>query len=90
LQGAAEFVQDGQVTDRGLAALQSQMPYADFTGLQQDRRLNRIDDLFTVGLLSNYVTWKLGGNSESCGDVHSAAPGHCPEDLTISVVSTEV
>jgi acyl carrier protein len=59
---SAEIVQDGQVTARGLAALRAQMPYADLTALERDRRLNRIDDLLTVDLLTKYVEWKLRGN----------------------------
>jgi hypothetical protein len=60
-----EIVHDGQVTDEGLAALRSRMPYADLTALERDRRLNRIDDLLTVDLLTRYVTWKLCGNGEA-------------------------
>jgi hypothetical protein len=37
----------------GLAALRSQMPDADLRDLERDRRLSRIDDLFTVDLLSS-------------------------------------
>src|SRR6516165_12700396 len=59
---SAEIVQDGQVTVEGLAALRAQMPYADLTALERDRRLNRIDDLLTVDLLTRYVQWKLRGN----------------------------
>jgi acyl carrier protein len=59
---SAEIVQDGQVTAEGLAALRAQMPYADLTALERDRRLNRIDDLLTVDLLTRYVEWKLRGN----------------------------
>jgi acyl carrier protein len=59
---SAEIVQDGRVTAEGLAALRAQMPYADLTALERDRRLNRIDDLLTVDLLTRYVQWKLRGN----------------------------
>jgi acyl carrier protein len=45
---STKIVQDGHVTAEGLAALRSQMPYADLTTLERDRRLNGIDDLFTV------------------------------------------
>ena len=58
----AKIVQDGQVTAESLAALRSQMPYADLTALERDRRLNRIDDLLTVDLLTRYVQWKLRGD----------------------------
>ena len=62
---SAEIVQDGQVTAEGLAALRAQMPYADLTALERDRRLNRIDDLLTVDLLTRYVEWKLRENGEA-------------------------
>jgi len=62
------FAWDGQVTDEGLAALRSRMPFADLKDLERDRRLNRIDDLFTVDLLANYLEWKLGGSDEANSD----------------------
>jgi acyl carrier protein len=83
---ATEIVRDGQVTDEGLAALRAQLPFADVRHLERDRRLNRIDDLFTVDLLSSYVAWKLGGSGDSDSDVHGPAVHHWPEDLTTSVV----
>ena len=59
-----QILEDGHVTDAGLAALRSKLPYADWNSLERDRRLNRINDLITVNLLSSYVTWKLGGSEE--------------------------
>ena len=60
-----ELVQDGKLTDKGLAELRSRLPYADLSGLQADRRLSAIPDLFTVGLVAAYVAWKLDSrNSE--------------------------
>jgi acyl carrier protein len=69
----AEVVQDGRVTDEGLAALRVQLPFADWSDLERDRRLDRIEDLFTVGLLSSFITWKLGESGKSCSDAR--APG---------------
>ena len=45
------------------------MPYADSRDLEREpRHLRRIDDLFTVELLANYIAWKLGGSNEAnCG-----------------------
>jgi len=54
-----ELVQDGKLTDKGVAELRSRLPYADLSGLQADRRLSAIPDLFTVGLVAAYVAWKL-------------------------------
>lgn len=81
---ATEVVRDGQVTDEGLAALRAQLPFADLRDLERDRRLNRIDDLFTVDLLSSFISWKLNGS----GDAHAPAPHRRPEDLSTSVVLT--
>jgi acyl carrier protein len=58
-QGDPDFVQDGRVTDRGLAELRSHMPYADLSDFEGDRRLSAVPDLFTVGLITRYVMWKL-------------------------------
>jgi acyl carrier protein len=55
------LLQDGRVTDEGLVALRAQMPYADLTNLEHQRRLSKIEDLFTVDLVASYVTWKLAG-----------------------------
>ena len=78
------IVQDGRVTDEGLAALSAHLPYADLSRLERDRRLNRIDELFTVDLLSNFITWKLGGSEESDSGLHPPTPLHYPEGLTAS------
>src|SRR5437016_501711 len=64
-QGDPEFVQDGRVTDRGLGALRSRMPYADLNAFEADRRLGTVPDLFTVGLLTRYVAWKVGAGGRS-------------------------
>ena len=71
LQGDVEILQDGRVTDEGLAALRAQLPYAEFRDLERDRRLNRIDDLFTVDLLTSFITWKLGRSGEDDSDARA-------------------
>ena len=43
------------------------MPYADLGELERDRRPGRIDDLFTVGLLVDYVRWRLGSGGPAEG-----------------------
>jgi len=78
LQGDTAIVQDGRVTDEGLAVLRAQMPYADLRGLERDRRLNRIDDLFTVDLLCRFVTSKLGGSGRAGGEVPAPVHDHSP------------
>jgi len=66
-QGDPEFVSDGKVTDKGMAELRLRMPYADFRGLDNDRRLSSIPDLFTVDLVARYVAWKLSNGFEPGG-----------------------
>jgi acyl carrier protein len=69
LQGGTTIVHDGQVTDEGLTMLRARLPYADLRELERDRRLNRIDDVFTVDLLSRFISWKLSGSTEANGDL---------------------
>jgi acyl carrier protein len=64
-QGDPEFVNEGMVTDKGMAELRLRMPYADVAGLEGDRRLSGLPDLFTVDLVARYVAWKLSTPSES-------------------------
>ena len=60
-QGDAAFVADGKVTATGLDELQKQMPFADLTEFRKDPRLDKMEDLFTVQLIVNYLHRKLGG-----------------------------
>ena len=60
-QGNPEFVQNGRITDKGLAELRLRMPYADLGCLERDRQLRNVPDLFTVELVTRYVEWKLTG-----------------------------
>jgi acyl carrier protein len=60
-----EFVQDGTLTDRGLAELHARIPFADFSEFEKDPKLSRVDNLFTTELLTRYVANKLGARSTS-------------------------
>jgi acyl carrier protein len=71
-QGDPDFVEDGRVTDKGLAELRTRMPYADLGGVERDRQLSAVPDLFTVGLVSRYVAWKLAQGGQT--DPQSASP----------------
>lgn len=53
------YVRDGVVTEQGLAFLKEKLPFADLTGFRDDPKVTRVPDLFTVGLLCNYVKMKL-------------------------------
>jgi acyl carrier protein len=90
LKDAAEIVQDGRVTDLGLEKLRAQFPFADLSDLERDRQLNQVDDLFTVGLLSSYISWKLSANGAPDHDTRTGAPHHSPKDLTVSVIQTGI
>jgi acyl carrier protein len=60
-QGDADFVSGGKVTEKGLNELAAQMPFADLTEFRKDPRLDKMEDLFTVDLIVNYLQKKLGG-----------------------------
>ncbi len=76
------FARDGRLTDEGLTALRLRMPYANFRDLEFDRRLNRIDDLVTVELLTSFITWKLRGNGVAQYDVPFLVPDHSSGEPT--------
>jgi acyl carrier protein len=59
-QGDPEFVQNGKVTDRGLAELRSRMPFADLKGFEQNPEVTALSDLFTVDMITRYIQGKLG------------------------------
>jgi acyl carrier protein len=76
LKDEPAFVQDGRVTDQGLAELRSRLPHSDLSGFERDRRLSAVPDLFTVGLVSRYVAWELGRGAEAGRDVPGSVGGH--------------
>jgi acyl carrier protein len=59
-QGDPHFVQDGKVTDKGLAELRSKMPFADLSEFEKNREVGAISDLFTVDMITRYIQGKLG------------------------------
>jgi acyl carrier protein len=61
-QGDPNLVADGKVTAAGLKELEDKMPFADPAGLaafKADPKLERLTDLFTVGLIVRYIQGKL-------------------------------
>ena len=54
-----EFVQDGRLTDKGLAELKNRMPHADFSEFEQDPDVNKMAELFKVQTIVNYVKGKV-------------------------------
>ncbi len=57
-----ELVRNGVVTEKGLRFLEEKLPFADLAGFRKDPRVTRVPDLFTVGLLVNYVKMKLASS----------------------------
>ena len=57
-----ELVRNGVVTEKGLRFLEEKLPFADLAGFKKDPRVTRVPDLFTVGLLVNYVKMKLASS----------------------------
>jgi len=62
-QGDPEFVQNGKVTDRGLAELKARMPFADLSEFEKNPEVGHISDLFTVELITRYIEGKLQGSA---------------------------
>lgn len=58
-QGDPDFVQNGKVTEKGLAELRWCMPFADLSKFEQNPELTGISDLFTVEMITNYIKGKL-------------------------------
>lgn len=59
LMNNSEFVQNGKLTEKGLAELRDKMPHTDITGFVDDPDINKLGDLFTVDAIVNYVEGKL-------------------------------
>jgi acyl carrier protein len=62
-QGDPDFVQNGKVTDKGLAELRARMPFADLSDFEKNPEVSHISDLFTVELITRYIEGKLAGSA---------------------------
>src|ERR1700744_2474109 len=60
-QGDPDFVQDGKVSDKGIAELKARMPFADLSDFEKNPEVGHISDLFTVELITRYIEGKLAG-----------------------------
>ncbi|MFU8829625.1 MAG: acyl carrier protein [Phycisphaerales bacterium] len=54
-----EFVQNGQITPKGIEAMKAKMPHADFSEFEQDPQLTKVGQVFTVDVIVNFVERKL-------------------------------
>ena len=55
-----EYVQEGKLTDAGLAEVQRRLPHADLSKLKETRDSALIPDLFAVQDIVDYIQRKLG------------------------------
>jgi acyl carrier protein len=53
------LVEDGVVTEAGIAALKEKMPHADVSSFESDPKVANIQSLFTVKMIANFVEGKL-------------------------------
>ncbi|NNJ25508.1 acyl carrier protein [Alienimonas chondri] len=51
----SNFVQDGVVTEQGLAELRTKMPHADIDSFADDPKVENIPELFTVNMIVNFL-----------------------------------
>ncbi|MAJ47924.1 MAG: hypothetical protein CBC35_11760 [Planctomycetes bacterium TMED75] len=54
-----ELVEDGRLTDNGMALLKEKMPHVDFSDFESDRSVGKIPELFTVKTLVDFCERKL-------------------------------
>jgi len=54
-----KFVQNGLLTQEGLAELKTRLPHADLTEFSKNPNVREVADLFTVGMIINYIDGKL-------------------------------
>jgi len=56
------FAENGKVTDKGLEELRVRLPHVDkeaIDALAKDRRIENVEDLFTVNMVVNFLAAKL-------------------------------
>lgn len=54
-----QYVQDGKVTDKGMAELRQRMPHANLDTFDASRRVEDFGDIFTVKAVIKFVEGKL-------------------------------
>lgn len=54
-----EYVQDGKLTESGLALLRERMPHFDIAALEADPKVERVQEILTVDALVRFVDAKL-------------------------------
>jgi acyl carrier protein len=59
LMNNPEFVANGKMTAKGLAELKAKMPHTDISEFAKNPEVSKLADLFTVGMIVNFVESKL-------------------------------
>ena len=59
LMNNSEFVEGGKLTAKGLEELRTKMSHTDISKFASDPDINKLPDLFTVGMIVNFVESKL-------------------------------
>lgn len=54
-----EYVSEGRLTPKGLAALKARLPHADFADLESDPRVSKVPEIFTVDAIVRFCEGKL-------------------------------
>jgi hypothetical protein len=52
-------VQNGQITDQGIAELKVKMPHADLSEIEASRKVDDFEKVFTVDTVVKFVQTKL-------------------------------
>ncbi len=55
----AEYVKNGKLTGAGIQKLREKYPFADFSDLEDNREVSRLGNLFTVGMIVEYLASRL-------------------------------
>ena len=55
------LVADGVLTDKAMGMLKERMPHVDFSSFEEDRRVDQLSEVFTVGSLVDFIERKLQG-----------------------------
>lgn len=59
---SAEYVQDGKVTEAGVAELKKRMPFADLSKFESNPMVQDFGNLLTVSDLCRYIESKVGAD----------------------------
>ncbi len=58
-----EYVSEGRLTEKGLAALRERLPHADFSDLESDPKVTKVPEIFTVDAIVKFCENKLAAQS---------------------------